>query len=94
MTPDSAGSPARTEGYPAPTRVEAYPDAATRDLLPPDETRRDLGTLPAPAPGSANPLTDSGPIPVAHQGLLDMSDNRSHHDAEGQSGGELDWDEN
>jgi hypothetical protein len=31
---------------------------------------------------------------VAHQGLLDMSDNRSHHDAEGQSGGELDWDEN
>lgn len=79
---------------PAPTRVEAYPDAAPRDLLPPDETRRDLSSLPAPVPGSANPLTASGPIPLAHQGLLDMSDRPPVRDADGQSGGELDWDEN
>jgi hypothetical protein len=94
VPPAPAGNPARTEGYPAPTRVEAYPGAAPRDLLPPDETRRDLSNLPAPAPGSASPITDSGPIPLAHQGLLDMNDKRSHRDADGQSGGELDWDEN
>jgi hypothetical protein len=85
-------SPANFGSSAAPTRNEAYPPAA-HDRLPLDVTRRDLSNLPPPGPGEPNPFTDSGAISLAHQRLLEASDNRSSRDPKGPSGGDLDWDE-
>jgi hypothetical protein len=88
----SAARTGREEPAPV-TRNEAYPPLAAHDRLPLDVTRRDLSNLPPPAADAPNPFTDSGGISLAHQRLLEASDNRSYRDDGGQSGGDLDWDE-
>jgi hypothetical protein len=92
---EPAAAPTRLDGFPVPSRNEAYPAPTRREGLPLDETRRDLSHLPPPADGTGrNPFTDSGAMSLAQQRLLDMNGGRPSRDADSQSGGDLDWDEN